>query len=85
MLLNNLVKLGSGIVKVSMATTKVAAPLVSSAASGTVKFTRKEIALASKECDVQSEKIAAKYAEMNETLGASRDNILAAFEIDVTK
>ena len=83
MLLNNCVKLGSGIVKISIATVKIAAPLASKAASSTVSFTRREIALGKQEASVQSALIKSDYAKMKESTAKAKVNIMAAFSADL--
>ena len=83
MLLNNLVKVGSGVVKVSIATVKVATPLVTKGASATVKFTRKEIALAKREATIQAALIKEDYSNMSKVISVSKQSMMDAFSVEV--
>ena len=83
MLLNNCVKLGSGIVKVSIATVKFTTPIVGNATNSVVKFTRKEIALGKQEAANQSVLIKEDYAKMQEATAKAKANIMSAFSDDL--
>tara|TARA_R110000782_G_C14570154_1_gene387257 strand:- start:137 stop:490 length:354 start_codon:yes stop_codon:yes gene_type:complete len=83
MFLNNLLKVGSGIVKVSVATVRVATPLVGTVSSATVKFARREVALGKQEATIQSTLIKEEYAKMQEVTAKAKANIMSAFSDDL--
>ena len=84
MLLNNLVKLGSATVRASIGVAKVSAPIITKGINGTVKFAKKETALAKHEVSVQSDKIKSDYAATKAVMSNCADDMANVFAMDFT-
>lgn len=84
MLLNNGIKLGSVLVRGGIKAVQLSAPVVTKGINGTVKFAKKESALAKAEVAVQSEKIKSDYAATKKVMSACSDDMAKVFAMDFT-